>query len=40
MEEVREISDIAEEGNVMLFFGAKDKEYNNARALESFIRDL
>jgi uncharacterized protein YeaO (DUF488 family) len=40
MEEVREISDMAEEGNVTLVFGAKDTEYNNARALESFIREL
>lgn len=40
MEEVRKISAMAEEGNVTLIFGAKDTEYNNARALESFIRDL
>ncbi len=40
MEEVREISDMAEEGNVTLIFGAKDTEYNNARALESFIGKL
>lgn len=40
MKEVREISDMAEEGNVTLIFGAKDTEYNNARALESFIREL
>ncbi len=40
VEEVREISDMAEEGNVTLVFGAKDTEYNNARALESFIREL
>ena len=40
MGEVREISDMAEEGNVTLIFGAKDAEHNNARALESFIRDL
>ena len=40
VEEVREISDMAEEGNVTLIFGAKDTEYNNARALESFIREL
>jgi uncharacterized protein YeaO (DUF488 family) len=40
LEEVREILDIAEEGNVALFFGTKDTEYNNARALESFTRDL
>ncbi len=38
MEEVREISDTAEQGNVTLIFGAKDTEYNNARALEAFIR--
>ena len=36
MEEVREISDMAEEGNVTLIFGTKDTEYNNARSLESF----
>jgi uncharacterized protein YeaO (DUF488 family) len=40
MEEVHEISDMAEEGNVTLVFGAKDTEHNNARALESFIREL
>jgi len=40
MEEVREISGMAEEGNVTLIFGAKDTEYNNARALESYIREL
>ena len=40
VEEVREISDMAEEGNVTLVFGAKDTEYSNARALESFIREL
>ncbi len=40
LEEVREISDMAEERNVTLIFGAKDAEYNNARALESFIGHL
>ena len=40
VEEVREISAMAEEGNVTLVFGAKDTEHNNARALESFIREL
>jgi uncharacterized protein YeaO (DUF488 family) len=40
MEEVREISDMAEEGNVTFIFGAKNTEYNNARALEAFIREL
>ncbi len=40
MEEVREISGMAEDRNVTLIFGAKDTEYNNARSLESFIREL
>lgn len=40
VEEVREISDMAEEGNVTLVFGAKDTVHSNARALESFIREL
>ncbi len=40
VEEVREISDMAEEGNVTLVFGTKDTEHSNARALESFIREL
>jgi uncharacterized protein YeaO (DUF488 family) len=38
--EVREISAMAEEVSVTLIFGAKDTEYDNARSLESFIRDL
>jgi uncharacterized protein YeaO (DUF488 family) len=40
VEEVRKISDMAEKGNVTLVFGAKGTEYSNARALESFIREL
>jgi uncharacterized protein YeaO (DUF488 family) len=40
VEEVREISDMAEEGNVTLLFGAKDTRHNDARALEAFIREV
>jgi uncharacterized protein YeaO (DUF488 family) len=40
MEEVREIAERAEEGNVTLLFGAKDTKHNNARALEAFVGEI
>ena len=40
MGDLRDIAQRAGEENVTILFGAKDTECNNARALESFIRDL
>jgi uncharacterized protein YeaO (DUF488 family) len=39
LEELRELGQRARKENVTLLFAARDTEHNNARALESFIKE-